>query len=177
MSSAARDPLISVHVARNRKAAFAALASDRGLSEAALLSLMIDTVLDGNPTPKQDRSPARARLDRICLRLRAGDGERVATRAQARGMRPATYLSTLVRAHLRAEPPLPSADLDAVKQVVNRLSAIDRHLARLGAPGAPLDWVDTTSLLNAVASRVDEARRAVADVVRANLISWESGDV
>lgn len=175
MSSTSRPPLISTRVRSDRKAAFAALASRRGLSESALLALMIGAVVDTNGTACREALPMRSRLDRVSIRLHAGDGARIALRASSRGLAPATYLSALVRAHVSADPPLPLSEIAVLKQAVGRLSAIDRHLGRLAGAGAPTD--ELHRLLLATAACTGEARRTVADVVRTNLQSWEAPDV
>jgi hypothetical protein len=55
--------------------------------------------------------------------------------AWARGMRPATYASVLLRAHLRQLTPLPKEELLALKRSISELTAIGRY--RLYSEGTP----------------------------------------
>ena len=57
-----------------------------------------------------------------------GDGAAIAQRAGQRGMKASTYLAALVRAHLRANPPLPASELAALKQSVIVLAGLGRLL-------------------------------------------------
>jgi hypothetical protein len=52
-------------------------------------------------------------------------------RATARGMRSATYVSVLVRSHLRNLTPLPKEELTALKRSVADLGAIGRNLNQI----------------------------------------------
>jgi hypothetical protein len=106
-------PSITAWPAAAQKARFAALAARRGLSESKLLGLMIDSVLGSNPADRvgEARSVGARRVDHISVRLRPGDGEHLRLRAQARGMNYTTYAATLIRAHLRANPPMPLEEL------------------------------------------------------------------
>src|SRR5229473_5938371 len=97
----------------DRKGQFAALAASRGLSESKLLGLLIDSVLERNPLdPAGDARHADAEEgDRITLRLRPGDGQWLRLRARRRGVKYTTYAAALIRAHVRANPPMPLEEL------------------------------------------------------------------
>ena len=90
----------------------------------------------------------------------------------------ATYVSVLVRSHLRALAPLPREELAALKRSIAELGAIGRNLnqiariahqtGRLAGPGQD----DLRSML-----KICEAMRShTKALVRANTLSWESGD-
>jgi hypothetical protein len=70
----------------------------------------------------------RARLRRVGLRLAADDRQILMDRAEARGMRPATYAAVLMRAHLRGLTPLPATELRVFRTAVLELSAMGRNL-------------------------------------------------
>lgn len=80
------------------------------------------------------------RLMRICIRLRRQDQILLRERGRARGLPAATYVSVLVRAHLRRLAPLPKEELLALKRSVAELGALGRNLdqiakaAHLGSP-------------------------------------------
>jgi len=101
----------------------------------------------------------------------------LSARATARGMASATYVSVLVRSHLRSLAPLPREELSALKRSVAELGAIGRNLnqiaraANQGAKPTGPGREDLKAML-----RVAEGLRAhVKALVRANQISWEQG--
>jgi hypothetical protein len=110
------------------------LAAKRQLSESALLKDLLELTL-GGPTPPapDDAEPAArvARGARLYVRLRPDDQLLLAERAAARRMAAATYVSVLVRAHLRHLAPLPHDELRALNRVVAELGAIGRNLNQI----------------------------------------------
>ena len=89
----------------------------------------------------------------------------------------ATYVSVLVRAHLRGLAPLPQEELLALKRSVAELGAIGRNLnqiaraANQGASGAALGLERVYMML-----KVCEAmRHHVKALIKANTISWQVG--
>lgn len=181
MRCAPRPAVVSTRVPLETKAALASLASRQGLTESALLALSIDRLLGASLATGTHhevtvtRNHGRAN-DRVTLRLRPGDRTLAEVRAAGRHMKMSRYLAMLIRAHVRAAPVMPPAELDALKSLAGRLSAIERHLKTLcvsrhepaTAPCAP------NSLME-FAHTVQSVREAVASVVRANLMSWEIG--
>ena len=133
-------PSITVRPNPEDKARFKSLAQRVGLSESALALNAIRALLDRDddwlrrqPPLEPEHVPA---TDRITIRLRPGDGLAVIQRATERGFKPATYISALVRAHITANPPLPSAE--ARKHADADLQRVDlrtRHCARQYEPG------------------------------------------
>jgi hypothetical protein len=172
--------LIATRATQDKKARFRALATSRGMDESKLLTLLIDRVLERNAAPARPEVNARAdsRTLRVTIRLRVGDGPLLDQRAQARGMKPATYLAALARAHLRGDPSLPMSELAEVKRAVAEISAVGRNLNQIARVanqrGVILD--ELFNELQAVSAEVERVQVAVAELVRANLISWEAGD-
>src|SRR5258708_1102563 len=115
---------------RDQKAGFAALAASRGLSESRLLGLLIDSVLERNPVDPAGggRQEGGGEGDRITLRLRPGDGKWLRLRAHGRGMKYTTYAAALIRAHVRADPPMPLEELVRLERNLAEISAIGRRL-------------------------------------------------
>lgn len=150
------------------------------MTESALLSLMIDTVLAQNSAPDDETSWDDAPNERVSLRLRRGDRALVDARAKARGMKTASYLAMLICAHARQSAPLPLAELHELKRAVSELTTVGRHLRliALGLPGAAAGTApaDLRDELRPALEHVDQVRRCVAEVVRINLQSWEAGD-
>ena len=150
------------------------------MSESALLTLLMDAVLEQNDVPAcaAANAEADAATERVSLRLRPGDRRRVDARAAERNMKPASYVVALIRAHVRHDAPLPAAELNALKVAVGQLSAVGRNLNQLAHAshaGAALVG-DLVQTLRETLARVEDVRRYVADVVRGNLMSWEAGD-
>jgi hypothetical protein len=122
--------------------------------------------------------PSSARDSRLYVRLRHEDRLLLSERAAARGMAAATYVSVLVRSHLRNLAPLPKEELSALKRSVAELGAIGRNMNQIaraasqgGKPSGP-DREDLWAML-----RVAEALRDhVKTLLKANLISWRDRD-
>src|ERR1700722_10199965 len=91
------------------KERFAAVARHQGLSESALLKRLVDLMLQTAGAGEVAAIPAPRRSgkgSRVTVRLRADDQVLLRERAAGRGMPPATYVSVLIRTHLRDLAPL-----------------------------------------------------------------------
>ena len=165
----------------DRKGQFAALAASRGLSESKLLGLLIDSVLERNPVDEagDERHGETRDGDRITLRLRPGDGKYLRLRAHARGMKYTTYTAALIRAHVRADPPMPLEELARLERSLAEISAIGRRLNQIAGAGSERQGVDAGLRVELAAVRhaVEELRQALREVVKVNRISWEAADV
>ena len=166
---------------RDQKAGFAALALSRGLSESKLLGLLIDSVLERNPVHEagEERQREAEEGDRITLRLRPGDGQCLRLRARRRGMKYTTYAAALIRAHVRANPPMPIEELARLERGLAEISAIGRRLNQVAGAVREGQGVDLGMYveLAGVLQAVQELRQTLREVVRVNRISWESSDV
>jgi hypothetical protein len=114
---------IAARVSSETKARLKVLAEQRQLSESALLKRLLELTFDGAAEPKlaNPGSVRRvARAARLYLRRRPDDQLLLADRAAARGMAAATYVSVLVRAHLRHLTPLPKDELMAFRRPSTR---------------------------------------------------------
>ena len=115
---------------------------------------------------------------RLSVRLRDDDLLMLRDRAQARGMPAATYVSFLVRSHLRRLTPLPDAELQTLKSAIGEVKAVGRNLNQIARTtyagrvtgGAALE--DLRALLT-VCTKLWEAMKRVVAV---NLESWEAGN-
>ena len=164
---------------RDQKAGFTALALSRGLSESRLLGLLIDSVLERNPVdPAGDKRLGEAG-DRITLRLRPSDGHWLRLRAQQRGMKYTTYTAALIRAHVRANPPMPLEELARFERSLAEISAISRRLNQIAGAVGEGQGVDSglRAELAALLPAMEELRQTLREVVKINRISWESADV
>ena len=180
----ARPPVrqqIAAWATPDRKGQFAALAASRGLSESKLLGLLIDSVLERNPVDEagDERHGNVEEGNRITLRLRPGDGQWLRRRAQRRGMKYTTYTAALIRAHVRADPPMPLEELARLERSLAEISAIGRRLNQIAGMVSDGQDVDTGLRVELAAVRhaVEELRQALREVVKVNRISWEAADV
>ena len=159
------------------KASFCALAANRGLSESKLLGLVIDALLSRNPIDagaEQQKGKA-GKGDHISVRLRTGDGARLRERAHARGMNYTTYAAVLIRSHLFSNPPMPLRELSSLEGGLAQVSAIAGSLRQI-ARTVREEELDPQlpSQLAAVLPAVEGLWQQMRDLVRANVLSWES---
>ena len=125
-------------------------------------------------TIRADRDSRDARL---CVRLRQDDRLLLHGRAAARGMAPATFVSVLVRSHLRGIAPVPREELLALKRSVAELGVIGRNLnqiARAANQGTKPDGPRREDL-RAMLRVVEALRDHVKALLRANQLSWQQG--
>jgi hypothetical protein len=124
------------------------------------------------------REPRRGGCARAMLvRLRTEDKLLLDARAEARGMRPATYASVLLRAHLRGLTPLPKDELAALKHAVGELGAVGRNLnqiaravnqgARVAGPGR--------DEFRAILKICEALRDHTKGMIKVNTASWTTG--
>ena len=165
-------------VSRDTKDRFAALARLQGTSESALLKRIVEVSL-GPATPANvieapEPVPANGR---ISVRLPNDDLLLLRERATARGLPAATYVSYLVRSHMRRLAPLPDAELKALKHAVGELSAIGRNLNQIARRVNAVDGGNGPNKadLQALFRACTGLRDAVKDLVNQNLSSWEAG--
>ena len=171
---------ITARLSSDEKTRFEALARHFGLSQSTLASRGIRILLDGDKPwsrqqPQIDREHTAA-SDRLTIRLRPGDGIEVIRRATERGMKPATYVSALVRAHISANAPLPTAEMNALKICLGVLSNLETVLAntsRHGFPSGPAGEVYREAIRR-TRDEIAALGRHVVDFGRAALLAWET---
>ena len=170
-----RKTHLSTWVDEELKRKFSAVAASRGISESAFLKQLVELALIGvSPELAVTMSqPTEARGARITVRLVPGDWRLLRERAAARGMRAATYVSTLTRAHLRSLSPLPDREIAALQGIAVHLATMGRNISSIAlkAPSAGLTPDHTRIMLKLCESVRDHIR----SILRANTRSWESG--
>ncbi len=159
---------------------FRSLAERQQVTESVLLKRLIDSAVHsvGQSDAEVLKSPHRQlRGSRLCVRLHPDDQLLLRERAAARQMAAATYVSVLVRAHLRTLSPLPKAELMALKRSVAELSAIGRNLNQLARLAHQQGKVVGPSSEGVMAFiKVCEALRDhTKNLIKANTRSWETG--
>lgn len=114
---------------------------------------------------------------RLSVRFSPEDSLLLEARALARGMRPATYASVLIRSHLRSLAPLPKDELLVLKQAVSELGALTRDLQRIVHVLGQDSRTATPRQpdLQAVVRLCQMLRSDTKALIRANVNSWEIG--
>jgi len=174
------DSLITARVTCEMKERFAAAARCQELSQSALLKRLVEaallTVTPVQPPVGETVEPVPVD-GKISVRLRTDDLLMLRERAKARVMPTSTYVSLLIRSHLRALTPLPTPELDALKRSVAEISVIGRNLNQIARavnqgerPNGP-SKADLHSLLRAL----DGLRVHIKALINANLASWGRG--
>jgi hypothetical protein len=172
--------LISAHIPSDKKARFALVAHQQGLSESALLKRLVYAALLASNVVQSDVTetvePVVA-TGKISVRLRPDDLFTLRERATARGVPTGTYVSFLIRSHLRSLPPLLVQELAALKSSLAELSAIGRNLNQIAHalnrgehPHGP-DRADLQALLRALGGLRDHTK----SLITTNLTSWNLG--
>lgn len=161
------------------KQRFAAFARQQGVSESALLRKVVDACL---PTQSPLDAPLEAvkpapESGRLTIRLRSDDFLLLRERAAARELPASTYVSLLVRAHLRSLAPLPANELAALKHSTAALGSIGRNLNQIARRLNAGEQVDgpTRADLHGLLRACTGLRDHVKALVSANLASWEAG--
>ena len=122
-------------------------------------------------------SKGRVPSSSLYVRLRPEDRLLLHEHAAARGMASATYVSVLVRSHLRSLAPLPKDELVALKRAVSELGAVGRNLnqiaraANQGARGASIGHDEFRAVLKICEALRDHTK----GLIKANTASWSSG--
>lgn len=121
-----------------------------------------------------DKHGSKARL---YVRLRPDDRLLLRERADARGMPSATYVSVLVRAHLRHLTPMPKEELVALKRSVAELGAIGRNLNQIARAANSGERIvgPAREDLRALLKVCEGLRDNVKGLIRANVNAWEIG--
>ena len=156
------------------------MATAQGLSESALLRRLLENMVVPKRAPDDvvvTRVEELPSACRVSVRLRAGDLLLLRERARARGLPTSTYISFLVRSHLRAQAPLPNEELAVLKRSVAEIGAIGRNVNQIARAVNQQQWPsgpDAKVLLEMIRV-LTEMHTRIKALVNANLASWDSG--
>src|SRR5271154_7531212 len=161
---------------------FAELAAAQGVSSSRLLARLVHRALVENPEAKvkrllEEAAAGKAPAEKYTVRLMGLDAARLEARAQARGVTASGYVAHLLRAHLRADPPMPYGEFQELKRVVSELDGIRGAMAQLASEGSrrglePSLQENVLKLLPAL----KQIRERVQDMLTSNSKSWEAPD-
>jgi len=183
---------LKAHVSPEIKLQAKAVAEREFLSEAAWLKrLVLREIRTCDAGNSNGHEPCRAEGIRrsgsearghgygkpMLVRLRTEDRLLLDARSEARGMRPATYVSVLIRSHLRNLTPLPKDEFLALKRSIGELASIGRNINQIAravneggrAPGAAREE------FRAMLKICEALRDNTKALLRANVTSWEMG--
>ncbi len=183
--------VIKARVTAETKREITAAAERELLSESAWLKRLIARELRATHDPENapvaaiNMGAARRHVVRqgnpcdrpVLVLLRPEDRLLLDARAEARGMRPATYLSVLTRSHLRRLAPLPKEERLALRLSISELSAIGRNInqiAKAGNEGRPMPN-SVREEFRAMLKICEALRDNTTALLMANITSWESG--
>jgi hypothetical protein len=117
-------------------------------------------------------------VTRLYVTVRAEDRLLLRERAAARGMASATYVSVLIRSHLRTLTPLPKDELAVLKRAVGELGDVGRNLnqlARAANRGTPVAGPGRDEF-KAMFKICEALRDHTKGLIKANAASWVSGN-
>lgn len=169
---------LSTWITTEAKQRFSAAARQLGLSESALLRrLVLQVLATATEAPFPLAAPDRAPDARITVRLVPEDRALLRKRAAARAMATSTYVSILVRAHLRRLAPLPDWELAGLKATTAELATLGRNLnTSAGLLRGPYQGSGPTrEELFAIVRACEALRDHTRGLMKANLVSWQQG--
>jgi mobilization protein NikA len=180
--------ILKTRVTPHLKARVAAVARSEMLSEALWLRRLVSRGIQehaesgshsgqGSSALPEPCSTNRGKTARLYVRLRREDQLLLHERATARGMASATYVSVLIRSHLRGLIPLPKDELLAFKRAVGELSAIGRNLnqiTRAANQGGRITGPGRDEF-KAILKVCEALRDHTKDLIKCNTASWASG--
>ena len=157
-----------------------ALAEREQITESALVKELLQVVLRTAALqgfPKLDELDRPNRDARLSVRLEPEDRQLLMGKATQRGLPSATYVSLLVRAHLRGVAPLPREELLALRHSIAELRAVGRNLNQM-AKALNQDVraiVPGRQEVNAMLKVAEGLRDHFKALLKANAKSWLEG--
>ena len=163
-------------VSRETKERFTEFARGQGVSESALLKRVVETLIGGNDVRNGAMAPVEQvpASGRLSVRLAVDDLLVLRERARSRGMPSSTYISLLVRSHLRNLSPIPDNELKALQHAIGQVSAIGRNLNQIARAVNAGERPDGPSKadLHAILRACTGLRDAFKGVIERNIRSW-----
>lgn len=162
------------------KARLRAMAEREGRTESEVVRSLLETLMRTQPdgvVPKMPRERRTLRAERLYVRLEPMDRRRLIDRARAVHLPAATYIATLVRAHLgQIAPPL-DEPVRLLRQEIRVLAGLAKHVAQLtevieASGQMPASLKSETAAMLAICTRLRDQTRAL---LQAHMDSWEVG--
>jgi hypothetical protein len=170
---------LTTWVDRQLKEQFSTAAHAQGMSESALLRRLVEASLPRMHAADESGGPLKPLPEgwRISVRLRADDLLLLRERALARELPASTYVSLLVRSHLRSVAPLPTPELAALKRSLAEVGAIGRNLNQIARAVNEQQWPNGPDIyfLHRLLQAIAALRDHFKSLITANLASWDDG--
>ena len=170
---------LSTWVSGQVKQRLSAVAACQGISDSSLLRRLIEQMLASSGL--EVSVPAVVRADtrgaRLTIRLMPDDRLLLRERAAARSIPAATYVSILVRSHLRALTPLPKEELAELRRSITELRLVGRSLNQIaralnrGSESAVPGRQQVLAMIRVAEGLRDHFRA----LLNANIESWHQG--
>ena len=115
------------------------------------------------------------RDSRLTVRVRADDQLLLRERSAARGMAAATYVSVLIRAHLRCLAPLPKDEWQILEKIVTELGKLGRNINQITRAANRSERVSDpgSSQFKAMLTICNALRVHTKRLLQANARSWQ----
>jgi hypothetical protein len=184
---------LKAHVSPEIKLQARAVAENKFLSEAAWLKrLVLREIRACDVGQRSEAESSRAQGIRrsgrearglngcgkpMLVRLTTEDRLLLDARAEARGMRPATYASVILRSHLRMLTPIPKDEYLALKRSIALLASIGRNINQIAkaANGAGRVSDSAGAEFRAMLKICVALRDNTKALLKANETSWRTG--
>lgn len=170
---------LTTWVDRKLKERFSISARAQGVSESALLRRLVEASVLRFHGADEAIGPLEPLPKgwRISVRLRADDLLLLRERAMARELPVSTYVSLLVRSHLRSVAPLPTAELAALKRSLAEVGAIGRNLNQIARAVNEQQWPNGPDkyFLHRMLQATAALRDHFKTLIMTNLKSWNDG--
>jgi hypothetical protein len=172
------SPCIQCRIDPQLKLRLQALAVERGLTESAVLKRLVIGAVGMAPVSDVRVlavEPIGPRA-RVYVRLRPGDHALLRERAARRGLASATYVSMLVRSHLRGGSPLPDRELAGLRHAAGALGSVGRNLNQIARVAHQTGRIEglTIADLRAILAAFEGLRAHFKGLIEANIASWEA---
>jgi hypothetical protein len=174
---------LKTSVPPDQRERFAQLAAAQGMSASKFLAKLVWTALKENPEAKAgslfaEAAIGKAPAEKYTVRLMGADAAHLEARAQARGVTASGYVAHLLRAHLRANPPMPYGEFQQLKRLVNELAGIRAAMAQLASREGPMQGLDHAVKENVLKllPALKQIRDRVHDTLIVNSKSWAASD-
>jgi hypothetical protein len=174
--------ILKTRVTAETKQLVDSISRQQQLTESAWLRRLITSTLQSagaaaTMAAHGNASERPSRTSRLMVRLARDDQLLLQARAAQRGMPAATYVSVLVRAHLRAVTPVPKEELQTLRRAIGEIAAIGRNLNQLARAANQPGRVTGPSRdeLRALLRACEGLRDHFRGLLEANFRSWEAG--
>jgi hypothetical protein len=160
---------------------FSELAAAQGVSSSRLLARLVHRALIENPEAKvkrllEEAAAGKAPAEKYTVRLMGLDAARLESRAQTRGVTASGYVAHVLRAHLRADPPMPYGEFQELKRVVNELAGVRAAMMQLASQQGSIQALEPSLKENILKllPALKQIRDKVQDALVTNSKSWEA---